>query len=272
MYLNYWGLRESPFHRPRQNRWFFEGDVHEEAVARLHFMIEHRHRLGILSGDMGSGKSLLLAVMADRLRRNGRTVVHASLEEASAAELWWILAVGLELNPQSHEPPPRLWRRVCDRLSHDRLTGNGTVLLLDDADQAHHDALAGILRLLSVEPLVGMQLSVVLACRPAGVSRLSARLVEQAELLITLEPFSLSETRDYVQEALTQAGREESAFSSAALLRLHELSDGVVRRINHLADLSLAAGASQGQEFIDTEIVEGVYQELGAAQLARRIA
>jgi type II secretory pathway predicted ATPase ExeA len=215
---------------------------------------------------------LLLAVMAERLRRSGRAVVHASLEETSAAELWWLLAMGLELNPGSHETPPRLWRRVCDRLSHDRLTGNGTILLLDDADQAHHDTLAGVLRLLSVEPLVGMQLSIVLASRPAGVSRLSARLVEQAELLISLEPFSLAETREYVFEALAQAGREEPIFSGTALLRLHELSDGVVRRINHLADLALTAAAAQGRPGVDTDIVEGVYQELGAAQLARRIA
>lgn len=272
MYLEHWGLRESPFHRPQPNRWFFEGEVHEEAVARLLFLFEHRHRLGILSGDTGSGKSLLLSVMADHLRRWGQRVVHASLEEASAAELWWLLATGLELNPGTHEPPPMLWRRVCDQLGHDRLTGGGTILLLDDADQAHHDALAGVLRLLSIEPLVGTRLSIVLASRPAGLSRLGSRLVEQAELLISLEPFSLAETRDYVYEAMAEAGREMPAFSNAALLRLHELSDGVVRRINHLADLALAAAAAQSRPCVDTEIVEGVYQELGAAQLARRIA
>jgi type II secretory pathway predicted ATPase ExeA len=51
-------------------------------------------------------------------------------------------------------------------------------------------------------------------------------------------------------------------FADEALVRLHELCDGIPRRINHLANLSLLAGAGQRAEQIDAETVESAFHEL----------
>ena len=64
MYQKYWGLRESPFRSGRARRRFYNSPTHDEALSRLHFLVEQHYRMGLLVGPSGSGKSLLLNVFA----------------------------------------------------------------------------------------------------------------------------------------------------------------------------------------------------------------
>ena len=61
----------------------------------------------------------------------------------------------------------------------------------------------------------------------------------------------MEDTVGYVQTALVDAGRFEPLFDERALARLHELSEGVPRRVARLADGALLAGAAAGLEMID---------------------
>ncbi len=75
MYLSYWGLAESPFRASLDARFFHQGLAHEEALARLHFLVDEQRTLGLLVGASGSGKSMLLEMFARQLHapaRNGR--------------------------------------------------------------------------------------------------------------------------------------------------------------------------------------------------------
>ena len=74
MYQTHWGLRETPFRTCLDPRFFYQSPTHEEALARLHFLVEQNRRLGVLLGEPGSGKSLLLEVFAAEGRRDGRAV------------------------------------------------------------------------------------------------------------------------------------------------------------------------------------------------------
>ena len=60
MYQQYWGLRESPFRGSLDVAQFFATPNHDEALARLHFLVDGRRRLGLVAGKFGIGKSLLL--------------------------------------------------------------------------------------------------------------------------------------------------------------------------------------------------------------------
>ena len=71
MARKYWGLRESPFREALDWRRFYSSPMHEEALARLEFLVADRRRLGLLLGAPGCGKSLVLEVFARRLRREG---------------------------------------------------------------------------------------------------------------------------------------------------------------------------------------------------------
>ena len=101
MYQAHWGLQESPFRGDLDPKSFYPSPTHEEALARLNFLVEQHHRLGLLIGPAGSGKSLLFEVFAQQLRRQGRSVAKLSLLDVEPAEMLSLLAsrVGIDGRP-----------------------------------------------------------------------------------------------------------------------------------------------------------------------------
>ena len=120
MYASHWGLRESPFRNCTDPHCFYQSPTHEEALARLHFLVEQHRRLGLLLGPEGSGKSFLLEVFAGQFRRSGRPAAKVNLLAIEPAELLWLVALELGLNPDPGSPTAALWRMVTDRLLENR--------------------------------------------------------------------------------------------------------------------------------------------------------
>src|SRR4029453_8778303 len=66
MYEQYWGLREKPFRKTPDPRYLFLNDTYEEALERLQFAVEEME-LALLTGEVGSGKTLLTRALVDKL-------------------------------------------------------------------------------------------------------------------------------------------------------------------------------------------------------------
>ncbi len=267
MYQSHWGLDRQPFRGRLDLHFFHESPTHEEALARLHYLVEEHRRLGLLMGTTGSGKSLLLEVVAKRLRRVGVPVARTNLTAIEPAEFLWQLAAALGINPAPSVTGARLWQRLTDRIIEHRYQQLPTVLLLDDADQAATGVLDQVVRLAQFDPVPQSRLTIVLAGRHQRIGRIGARLLELAELRIDVEPWEATDTAEYLNLSLQRAGRDAPVFAERALTRLHELTDGVPRRVNQLADLSLMAGAGRGLPQVDAETVESVHHELGVIEV-----
>jgi len=264
MYQTHWGIKESPFRGLLDTRHFFQSPTHEEALARLHFLIEQRRRLGLLVGPSGSGKSLLLKYIAEQLRRKGLPVARLSLYGVEPAEMLCQLAAGWGLTLDPSDSMMALWRAIGDRLAEYRYQQLSAVVLLDDADQAGGDVLRPIVRLAHYDTGIDAGLTIVLAGRGDGMAKLDESLLELAALRIDLEPWTQAETEAYLGTMLAQAGRPSRVFDKPAMARLHELSCGVPRRAAQLADFALLAGAGQNLAEIDASVVEEAYQALGS--------
>jgi type II secretory pathway predicted ATPase ExeA len=265
MYLDYWGLREKPFAGGRTPPAYIPSSTHEEALARLHFVVESQRRLGMLFGSPGSGKSFMLHVLARQLRRASTQAVAFSLQGLSPHEMLWALASRCGLHPDAATSCFELWRRVDDQLLANCRQEIATVVLLDDADSARRETLEQVVRLVRGEPSCPNRLTVVLAGRLQRMASLGPQLLELAELRIDLAAWEFPDTENYVRSGLQRAGRKDPAFSTEALLRLHELSAGAVGRVALLADLALLAAAGGRLPVIDAHTVEAVYEELGVS-------
>jgi len=252
-------MHPSLFRRPTDLPFYFQGPTHQEALARLEFLVEQRRPLGILSGCEGAGKSTLVDIASAQLRQMGRMVSVINLLGVDVRSFLWSLAAGLRANPPGDEELVPLWRRIDDRLEENALQGLGTVLFLDDADGASHDVLIQVLRLLKTQQ---KRLTIILVVESSRVTRLGGDLLQLSELRIQLEPWDQDELRDYLQSNLTNTERDSVAFDDTAVARLHELSGGVPRAASRLSELALLAATGQGQFNIDAETIESVYQEL----------
>lgn len=267
MYQSYWGLHKNPFGNRLDPKSFCPSPIHEEALARLHFLVEERRRLGILLGEPGTGKSLLLEVFAGRMRDAGRPVAKLDLVGIDPTEFLAQLAAGLGVNSRCGLATPALWRIVSDRLAAYRYQNLETVILLDDADQAGPDVLSQLARLVKCESSPHSQLTIVLAGQPEHARNLGMGVLDLIELRIDLEAWEPADTTAYLQKSLAKAGCGESLFDEPAMARLHDLAQGIPRRVAQLANLALLAGVGRGLHSIDAETVESACQELGAIEV-----
>ena len=256
-----WG--ESPFRWNSNPESFFQTPMRQEALARLEFLVGQHRRLGLLVGPSGSGKSLLLDIFAQQLRRRARAVACLSLLDVEPSEVLWRLASAWGLNPPASWSTTWFWRAIEDRLFEYRCQQIEAVVLFDDADQADPRAWQHVARLARFDTSSQTWLTLVLAGRNEGMARLGESLVELAELRIDMEPWQRDDTREYVAKMLAHAGRPTPVFEEPAVDRLHELTHGNPRRVSQLADLALLAGAGQQLDQIDANVVETAYQELG---------
>ena len=158
-------LRPSPFRNAGEGPCFFASATHQEALARLHFLVRQGRSLGILTGDDGTGKSLVLARFLDEARHSGQPACGVNLPGLEPRDFLWELAAGLCARPRAGDDVFSLWRRISDRLRENQLLNRNTAIVLDDADEAAHEVLIFVLRLLKSHP-AGMTLT--LAADPAA--------------------------------------------------------------------------------------------------------
>lgn len=256
------GLRPSPFGNADQGDCFFASATHQEALARLHFLVRQGRSLAILTGHGGTGKSLVLARFLDEVRYSGQPACSVNLLGLEPRDFLWELAAGLHAHPRAGDDMFLLWRRVNERLRENQLLGRSTAIVLDDADEAAHEVLICVLRLVKSRPRGS---TLTLACDPERLTRLGGDLLQLSQLRIHLEPWETGEVQEYLQTRLTRAGADPELFDDSAVARLHELSGGLPRWVAHLAELTWLAAAGRELDSIDAEMVDSAYEALNAS-------
>ncbi len=264
------------FDRQLDPRRFYNSPTHEEALARLEWLVAQRQRLGLLLGPSGSGKSLVLTKLAESFAAGDaqQVVVKCSLLGLDEQQLLLELAQQFELNPRTNLSVPELWRRVVDRLKEYTYQQLGTVLLLDDATIASGAALTAVCRISELHLAADARLTIVLACDERHLKRLGERLVSRCALRIDVEPWDVDDTLGFLEHAITSVqaidGVEQAEpalhFSPAALEKIHALSSGIPRRVSQLAEWAMVAGAGLGLAEIDDETVAAAAEEMGVSR------
>ena len=105
----------------------------------------------------------------------------------------------------------------------------------------------------------------LMLCGQTGLLPLLERvpqLEERFGVKCLLRAFPPQETADYVRHRLEVAGAKRAIFDPPALVALHELTQGIPRRINRLADLALLIGYAEGLRTISAAHLEAVHAEL----------
>ena len=263
-----WSWNDAPFSTKLDPRRFYAGVSQEESLSRLHFLVENRRRMGIVTGPFGCGKSLLLTVLAEQFRQQNRSVVQLSLLGIDTDEFLWKLAAGLGINPDVDATPRRLWRDIDDHLTANRYQQISTVVMLDDIEEAEAGVLAAVERLLQCDVDDDSQLTVVLACDSEKTHLLGRRLPELCDLLVELEPWDAEEVEAFIHSALAAAACSPDLFKPETIAQLNESTGGIPRQVQQLAQLALVAAAAQDLPAIDEETLDAVQNELSTVAWA----
>jgi type II secretory pathway predicted ATPase ExeA len=259
--LKHWGLDRWPFPSSPAINQFYPTAGHNEALARIEYLVNSRRRLGALMGESGAGKSLVLRVAAGQLGRQGRAVALVDALGTTTREVLWQTACGLGTAPREDADTLWLWRQIADRLQENRMRQVDTVVLVDNAGNAGPDLVTQFVRLSRLDMMPAARWTMVLGAEPGQTVRWGATLCDLVDLRIEVGPWSAEDTIGYVQMELVEAGRTEPLFDNSALATLHELSRGVPRQVARLAIYALLAGAAAGAGAIDSSIVDAAYEE-----------
>jgi general secretion pathway protein A len=264
VYQKYWGLNRSPFALQRDHSHLYRSGSQDEALLRLHYLVDHHRRLGVLLGRSGTGKSALLEQFAAELAKKSAQVAVIQTLGLDVDEFLWELAdnLGLPIN----SPPTRaaVWRAIFDNFLVNQYQQVHTVLLLDDVDDTESDVLTSIVRLAQWAPATEARVTVVITADTEQVELLGRRLLQLCDLQVEIAPWEQEDTFGFLRQALRRAGREQPVFDDHAIEVIHELSQGVPRRVRQLGELALIAGAGQQLDLIDADTVRSVSEELSA--------
>ena len=263
MYEGYWGLREKPFRKTPDPRYLFLNDTYEEALERLLFAVEEQE-LALLTGEVGSGKTLLTRALADRVgdryevgmilnpRLSPRQFLRTTAKELGVAE-------------------PRF--RSNDLLDqiHDRLLeldgqGRAALLIVDEAHLIPGKPTFEEIRLLTNFQLDDRNLvAIVLVGQPELRERLRHRayraLTQRIGVSFQIVPLALEDARGYLTHRLAVAGGVRPLFTDEAVARLHAASGGIPRVLNQLATQALLEGMARGTARVDGSVAEAVAAE-----------
>ena len=263
MYEGYWELREKPFRKTPDPRYLFLNETYEEALERLIFAVEEVE-LALLTGEVGSGKTLLTRALVDRVgeRYEAGMILNPRLPPRQ-----FLHTVAVELGvaePRFHSN--ELLDQIHERLLALHEQGRAALLIVDEAHLIPGKPTFEEIRLLTNFQLDdGNLIAVLLVGQPELRGRLRHRtyraLTQRVGISFELVPLSVEDTRAYLAHRLTVAGAERLLFTEEAIARLHAAAAGVPRLLNHLATQSLIEGMARGVEEVDAAAVAAVLED-----------
>ena len=259
MDLGFWDFRHWPFDRSFSAERFFASQQHDEAMARMLFLVEESRRCGIIVGPSGTGKTYLLKLLQQRSERLGRLTVRCEATGIEGEEFIGQIAVGCNAAVDPNATSARIWNGLRARFAALAVIRQPLVILIDHFDQVEFRCQQAVWRLNQLADAVGLKLTVVLATRDRTFP---AVLQDLVELRIDIAPWNLSETTQFINSAISHAGYLDNLFTDDALTAIHEVTNGVPARVVSLSSHSLLAARAQEQMLVTRECVEAAANEL----------
>lgn len=272
MYEKHWGLQQSPFGNDRRAESYFFSGVHQSALLKLRFVVDHRRGAGLLVGPSGSGKTRLLrALLPDG--EDQAPVVNIVYPLMSPHELlcYLMAELGNDEHSTSTASMDVLLRQLVRQFETLTSAGRSPVIVIDDAHTiSDRRVFESLHLLLNLQQSPSLEFTLILAGQPelVGMTKRLVQLDDRISIPCVLTAMSANETAGYIQHRLQAAGATQEIFSKAALQAVHELSGGLPRRINRLCDFALLVGYAEGLGLIDAQHVEGVSGELSLGRAA----
>ena len=261
MYLNHFGLQEAPFGLTPNTGFYYGLPPHEEAMQVLNWALAQGEGFIKVTGEVGTGKTLLCRKLLSELGSEERPVRLAWLPNPhlNPAELRIALALelGLAVRDQSELD---LTDRIHRHLIALHQQGSRVVVLIDEAQALPDETLEAIRLFGNLETESSKLLQIVLFGQPELDARLAKPHLRQLRQRIgfsyCLRPLRFDETRAYLEHRLQISGyRGAPLFAGRAMRLLWRASRGIPRLINILAQKCLMLAYGQGARQIDSRLV-----------------
>lgn len=264
MYKSYFGFSEKPFSKTPDPRFLFLSRGHEEALARMEFVLEERE-IAVLTGEIGCGKTTLSRALMDRLG-DGYRFCFILNPRLNAIEFLRTTARMLDIE-QPAQSKDDLLEQINRAVYESCQQGVCPVIVVDEAQMITDPEVFDEIRLLTNFQLDDRNLmGVIIMGQPELRGMLASSRFEPLRQRIALhyhlKPLSMEETMEYLDFRLEQAGGSPGLFTPDAVQKLFELTGGVPRRINSMATNALLVAYGCDAALVDSAIIDEIKDEL----------
>jgi type II secretory pathway predicted ATPase ExeA len=261
------GLRRRPFPATPDGASYYPATGHERALARLLRAVRDDEGLALLTGEPGTGKTLLCHCLLERLGPDAATAFLTNSHLPTRADLLQALLYDLGL-PHEGRTEQELRLRLTDHLLQNFAAGRRTVFVLDEAQHLGADVLEELRLLGNLEAGGGKAVQVILAAQPGILQTLRrpelAAVSQRLAVRVRVAPLGVEEAADYLLHHLRLAGaRPEEVFTGEAVELLARASQGVPRVLNQAAHQALLLAHEAAAEIVDVEVALEALTALG---------
>lgn len=274
MYLSHFGLAEPPFRITPHTEFFFSGANRGATLEALLYAITHDEGIVKVTGEVGSGKTMLCRVLVERLPKTVETIYLAN-PSLSRDEILHVLAADLQVESRG-ERVTILLRALQEKLIKLYAAGRRVVVLIDEAHAMPMETLEEVRLLSNLESNRAKLLQIVLFGQPELDDHLGLPNMRQLKERIThsfkLEPLIRSDIDSYIDFRMRAAGyKGPNVFAPQALRAIAHASEGLTRRINILADKSLLAAFADNSHQVTAKHAQAAVRDSGFRRRGLRI-
>ena len=252
-HLAFFGLNEEPFLLTPNRRFFFRSAGHNAILQVVRYGIRQGEGFIIITGEVGTGKTLLLRMLLAEFRAEFKDEYETALILSpllSPAELLQAILVDVGRENAAHADNMESLLRELNGYLFSLASENRRLAVIIDEAQNLPDETIEQLRLLSnFESDHRKWLQIILVGQPELRHKLQQpnlrQLLQRITIMETLPSLTPEETASYVNFRLARAGRDNMVLGRRARQRLWRLTDGVPRRINRLAARALLVAFSR---------------------------
>src|SRR5437868_3723450 len=250
LYLEHFGLAEPPFRITPHTDFFFDGADRGATLEALVYAVVHDEGIVKVSGEVGSGKTMLCRVLMERLPERVETIYLAT-PSLGRDEILHAIADDLDLKLSQQRMTVAL-RELQEQLIRLYAAGQRVVILVDEAHAMPEETLEQIRLLSNLESNRHKLLQIALFGQPELDATLAKTSLRQLRDRIThafrMRPLSAPEVSNYISFRMRAAGhRGPEVFSPRVSAAIARAAGGLTRRINILCDKALLAAFTDNQ-------------------------
>jgi len=269
---SHFGFRETPFGVTPDPRFFYSNPVYVKALAALVYGIKAKKGFMLLTGEVGTGKTILLRKLMRNLEANVQFVfVSASHLTSHALVELMVQDLGLA---SKEKPGSEMIHEVHGYLLQQLKNGHTVALLIDEAQNLSDAALESLCDLSNLETDNEKLLQIVLVGQPELETKLSKPSMRRIKQRIAIQHRlcalqTMDEVEHYIRHRLHVAGYDgPEIFTKEALEAIWLYSAGTPRLVNIICDNSLAlaceAANKKASAYMVMKAASGFQLERGA--------
>jgi general secretion pathway protein A len=245
-YRSFFGFAKEPFRPDPCLKDILETEEIKGVMDRFGYAVR-LGAIGIITGEIGSGKSTALRYAAARLHPSQYRIFFLTAVSGSILEIYRMLLAefGIETASSSRASLLRLIRKEVTHLVCEKKMK--VVLVIDEASLLRLEVFAELHTLCQFEKDSLPWLPIILAGHSSLIDKLhypgSGPLASRVVARAHLEGADRKQMQAYLDHHLHLAGAGSALFEEAAVTAIHQGSAGLFRKANHLARGALIAAA-----------------------------